>query len=120
MAKKRILVVDDELGPRESLRMLFKDEFRVETVKSGEEALAFFRQGTRPDLVILDQKMSRTDGLETLAGIQAIAPGTRVIMLTGYGTPETERKARELGVLLYLTKPFDIFELREIIRAETG
>jgi two-component system response regulator (stage 0 sporulation protein F) len=115
--KKKILVVDDEIGPRESLRILFKDDYDIEVTASGADGLAKIAE-TPPDLVILDLKMPEMDGIEVLRHIRRSWPAAHVFMLTGYGTPEAARQARDLGVNAYLSKPFDIFELRELVARE--
>ncbi len=113
------MVVDDELGPRESLRILFKDIYDVHVVKSGPECLAELAE-KKFALVILDLKMPDMGGIEVLEEIKRCRPETKVIILTGYGTPEAARRARELGVTAYLAKPFDIFDLRKLLARETG
>ncbi len=117
MEKKRILIVDDEIGPRESLRILLRDDFDIAVTSSAAECLARLEESV-PDLVILDLKMSGMDGLELLGHIRARHRELKVFMLTGYSTPEVERQARKLGVSAYLSKPFDIFELRKMVAGE--
>ena len=115
--KSKILVIDDEIGPRESMRILFKDNYEVTVANSGEEGLQTIKKDP-PDLVILDLKMPGMGGIEVLQKIKAINPQTKVIILTGYGSPETAQQAQKLGVTLCLNKPFDIFEIRQIVSEE--
>jgi two-component system response regulator (stage 0 sporulation protein F) len=112
--KNKILVIDDEIGPRESMRILFKDNYEVTVANSGEEGIQTFKKDP-PDLVILDLKMPGMGGIETLQKIKAVNPKTKVIILTGYGSPEATQQAQELGATLCLNKPFDIFEIRQIV-----
>jgi len=115
--KNKILVIDDEIGPRESMRILFKDNYDVTVARDGEEGIQTLTKDP-PDLVILDLKMPGMGGVEVLQKIKAVSPKTKVIILTGYGSPEATRQARELGAVLCLNKPFDIFEIRQIVSDE--
>ncbi len=112
--KNKILVIDDEIGPRESLRILFKDNYDVLVAGNGEEGIQAVKNSP-PDLVILDLKMPGMDGIEVLQQIKTINPQAKVIILTGYGSPEAAKEAQRLGVTLYLNKPFDIFEIRQLV-----
>ena len=88
----RILVVDDELGPRESLRMLLKPSYQIQTADSGRTALDQI-PAYRPDIVILDIKMPELDGLEVLRRIKRIDPAIEVVMITAYASLETVKMA---------------------------
>ena len=81
----RILVVDDELGPRESLRMLLKPAYQITTADSGRAALQMLAQ-IRPDVVILDIKMPEMDGLEVLRRVKRADPNSPLVRLTAIGT----------------------------------
>ncbi|MFH1624307.1 MAG: response regulator [Pseudomonadota bacterium] len=110
-----ILVVDDELGPRESLRMILKPLSNVYTVRDGEEALEFIRQNP-VNLVTLDLKMPGIPGLEVLKEIKGYKSEIEVIVLTGYGSLDTAIEALRYGALDYITKPFDIPQVEEAVR----
>ena len=112
--RARILVIDDELGPRESIRMLLKNRFDVVLVESGEEGIEKVREGDI-DFIILDLKMKKMNGIEALEKIKRIDPTVAVLVLTGYGTLQTAQKAIRLGACDYLSKPFDVNELLETI-----
>lgn len=114
-AKQRILVVDDERGPRESLRMLLKDEYDITLAECGEDGVARMKRGAF-DLVLLDLKMKKMTGIEALEQIKAIDPVVSVVILTGYGTLETAQKAIRLGASDYVSKPFDVGELTATIK----
>ena len=114
MKKKNLLVIDDEIGPRESLRILFNDDYNVYVAESGEEGLKKLKE-QKFDLVILDLKMPGIGGIEVLKKIRSTNSATRVIVLTGYGSPETEKKVSKMGVSAYLNKPFDIGEIRKLV-----
>ena len=112
--KNKILVIDDEIGPRESLRILFKDNYDVLVANNGEEGIQVIKKNP-PDLIILDLKMAGMDGIEVLQKIKAINQKAKVIILTGYGSPEMTQEAQNLGAIFCLNKPFDIFEIRQIV-----
>src|SRR5581483_6901494 len=82
-SRPRILVVDDELGPRESLRILLKPAYDIRTADSARVALQEIGE-FRPDLVVLDIKMPEMDGLEVLRRIKRIDPAIEVVMITAY------------------------------------
>jgi putative two-component system response regulator len=110
----RILVVDDELGPRESLRMILKDQYRIETASTGKQAIDLV-QKKEFDLVILDIRMPEMSGIELLRAIRKIAPATEVIMITAYASVETATEALRLGAVDYLIKPFEISAVRSVV-----
>jgi two-component system, sensor histidine kinase and response regulator len=109
--KYTLLVVDDEEGPRQSLRMVFRNEFNVHTVENREKALAYAREHT-VHLAILDIRMAGGSGIEVLQGLKEIDDRIEVIMLTAYETLETARQALRLGACDYLSKPFDLSTVR--------
>lgn len=112
--KKTLLVVDDEEGPRQSLRMVFRNDYNVHTVDSGERAVDFIR--TNPvHAAILDIRMAGISGIEVLRQIKAVSPQTEVIMLTAYETLETARQAIRHGACDYLSKPFDLPTIRDAV-----
>ncbi|MBI1814347.1 MAG: sigma-54-dependent Fis family transcriptional regulator [Deltaproteobacteria bacterium] len=110
MERPRLLIVDDELSVRESLRMILKERYEPVLATSGEEALDLLRQ-ERPEVILLDVLMPGMDGLETLERIALLKPAPPVIMLTATKTVKTAVSAMKLGAFDYITKPFDIDEL---------
>jgi signal transduction histidine kinase len=109
-----LLIVDDEEGPRHSLRMVFRQDFNVHTVDNGDKALEFAR--THPvQIAILDIRMAGKSGIDVLRGLKAIDSHIEVIMLTAYETIETARQALRLGACDYLSKPFDLSTIREAV-----
>src|SRR6267378_8366148 len=110
----QILVIDDEMGPRESLRMLLKPNYQVHTADNVEAGLRILRE-KKPDAVISDIRMPGTSGIEGLRKIREIDPHVSVIMLTGFGALETAKEALRLGASEYISKPFDAREMREVI-----
>ena len=112
-----ILVIDDELGPRESLRILFKNKYNVITAESGPKGIEIIKS-EKIDLVILDLKMPKKNGIETLIEIRNYNKDVPVIILTGYGDMATAKKAMEYGVREFITKPFEISEIESIVAKE--
>jgi DNA-binding response OmpR family regulator len=101
----RILVVDDELAMRESLREILELEgFQVSLADSGEAALEVLAQAPI-DLMLLDLKMKGMDGLETIEAAKGCSPETVIIMLTAHGTLESAIAAMRYGAFDYLLKP---------------
>jgi len=109
----KILVADDQLGVRSLLVEFFQDDQHdVETAENGAEALRLFI-AFKPDLILLDMKMPVMNGLEALRKIRKLDSRVAVIMMTAYGDIQTMETAKDLGILYYMSKPFDLFELRK-------
>ena len=110
----QVLVIDDEMGPRESLRMLLKPIYQVHTANSVEIGLKLLNE-KKPDAIVMDIRMPGMTGIEGLRRIRQIDPHLSVIMLTGFGALETAKEALRLGANDYISKPFDAREMREVI-----
>ncbi|MFL6583720.1 MAG: sensor histidine kinase [Chthoniobacterales bacterium] len=110
----QVLVIDDEMGPRESLRMLLKPDYQVYTADNVDAGLRLLRE-KKPDAVISDIRMPGTSGIDGLRKIREIDPHVAVIMLTGFGALDTAQEALRLGANDYLSKPFDAKQMREVI-----
>ena len=101
----RILVVDDEPGPREALREILHPKYRVMTAENGPDALQLL--STSPaDLVLLDLKMPGMNGIDVLRAIKETDANVEAIMMTAYASLETIRGAMAYGASGYLVKPF--------------
>jgi DNA-binding NtrC family response regulator len=111
----RVMVVDDERGVRESLRLLLADECEVEAVASVDSALAGIRADA-PDLVLLDLVMPGRSGFDLLAELSAMPTAPPVVVLTATRTIATAVEAMKRGAVDYVTKPFEIDELRIKVR----
>jgi DNA-binding NtrC family response regulator len=111
----RVLVVDDEPGVQESLRMLLKQECDVTVAGNAREALAAIDE-TVPDLVILDLVMPGRSGLELLSDLSARQLAAPVIVLTATKTVATAVEAMKRGAADYVTKPFEVDALRIKVR----
>lgn len=112
----KLLVVDDQVGIRRLLFEAFNEEgFEVELAGSGHEALEKVRAAI-PDFILMDMKMPGLNGIETLQEIRKISDTVAVIMMTAYGELEIVSEALKFGIKEYVTKPFDILELRELVK----
>ncbi|MEW6674591.1 MAG: HD domain-containing phosphohydrolase [Nitrospirota bacterium] len=110
----KILIVDDELGPREAIRMILKDRYDVTTASGAREGFSHLAKN-RFDLIVLDIKMPDMDGITALKEIKRMYPDTEVIMITAYASIETARSAIRFGALDYLIKPFDKDDVINVI-----
>jgi len=109
-----ILIVDDEIGPRESLRMILKPYYNIFTAESGYAAIQMVKQ-VGLDVVTLDLKMPGISGIDTLKEIRGIDQDVVVIIITGYGTLQSAIEAIRYGVFDYIPKPFNVPEIMSII-----
>jgi DNA-binding NtrC family response regulator len=116
-AALKVLYVDDEedfvrtMAERMEMRALGGD-----VALSGEAALRMI-EGDVPDVMVLDLRMPGLDGLEVLRRVKTTYPQIEVIVMTGRGTDQDEEEAKKLGAFAYLTKPVEINELMETVRA---
>jgi CheY-like chemotaxis protein len=110
--KSTVLIVDDESGPRESLKMLLKSRYRVEEADGGLRAMQIIRK-RKVDLVTLDLKMPGMDGVAVLKSIKEYDPHIEVMVITGYGAGAhgSVTDLIQLGASSYHTKPFNVPEL---------
>ena len=108
--KATILIVDDERGPRESLRMILAPAHRVLVARSGSQALELLRQEP-VDLVTLDLNMPGMHGQEVMRTIRDEHPHVEIIVITGYGTLESATEGLRHGICDYLQKPFDVVQV---------
>lgn len=114
IAKKRVLLIDDEARVRTSLKMVLDPLYEILQAGDGHEGLDLFRK-EEPDLVLLDVVLPGTDGLAVLQTLRMERKATPVIMLTGTKSVKTAVDAMKLGAVDYLSKPFDVDELRIVI-----
>ena len=110
----QVLVIDDEIGPRESLRMLLKPNYNVHTADCVEAGIKLLKE-KQPDTIVMDIRMPGITGIEGLRQIREIDPHLSVIMLTGFGALDTAKEALRLGANDYISKPFDAREMQEVI-----
>jgi DNA-binding NtrC family response regulator len=112
--KETILVVDDEAGPRESLRMILKPRYEVHTASNGQEALRLI-QDEEFDVVTLDLNMPGLSGIDVLKEIKKVKPNTEIIVITGYGTLANAQEAIRFGAGDFISKPFNVAEIISIV-----
>jgi len=111
----RLLLIDDEEDVRYSIQRIFDSpDVELATAASGEEGLKVIPK-FKPDLVLMDVRMTGMTGLETLRRIRQSDPKLLVILMTAYGTTQTAIEAMKLGAYDYLLKPFDIAKLKEVV-----
>lgn len=117
MAKNpRILVADDEEGIRESLRLILEDRYEVAFAEDGQAVCATLAT-QRFDLVLLDIKMPKLDGLHVMKRLKEAGTSLPpILVLTAYQSVELAKEAVRLGAVGYLPKPFDRDELLQAIR----
>ncbi|MGZ3560119.1 MAG: response regulator, partial [Thermodesulfobacteriota bacterium] len=115
MAKK-VLIVDDEESVVQSIAGVLEDEgFQVAKAKSGEEAIKVFQEG-EPDVTLLDIWMPGMDGIEVLKRLKGIAPDCQVIMISGHATISTAMTSVKLGAFDFIEKPLSLDVLLMNIR----
>lgn len=111
----KILVIDDEEILRHCLDDILSDAgFKVQTASSGEEGLQLFEEEFF-EIILLDIKMPGMSGIEVLKAIKKINPETKVIIITGYASVNTAVESMKLGASDYLTKPFDMNQIKESV-----
>lgn len=116
--RKRVLIVDDAPYVTYVLREMLagqEENYEIVTSSSPLDALAWVRQQSF-DLVITDYKMEPINGIALIQEIRAIAPATRFVLITAYGTAEVEAQLEQLQIHNYLNKPFPLEEICEITR----
>jgi len=111
---RSVLIVDDEIGARESLKMILKNDYEVFLANNAEEAFSQIKEHS-PDVILLDIILPDLDGLKVLERIKQNDPDMVVIMITATKTVETAVEAMKLGAYDYVNKPFDIDEMRLIM-----
>ena len=115
-----VLVVDDETGVREALRIILGPEFRVVVAESGEQALEVVR-GQHVDVVVLDLQLPGMNGWETFERIGEIKPEAEIVIATGHGSYAEAVKALHLHAFDFMTKPFDVNQVLQVVhRAATS
>jgi two-component system nitrogen regulation response regulator GlnG len=112
----KILIIDDETDVHYSFRRLFeKDGMTLVTASSGDEGLQVMKK-EKPDVVVMDIRMGKVSGLDTLRALRQVSPKQIVIMMTAYGSAQTAIEAMKLGAFDFILKPFDIPQLQELIK----
>ncbi len=106
-----LLVVDDEEGPRKSLKVIFEDQYEVLMAEDGPAAIELMRTH-HIDVAVLDIRMGQMSGLEVLERLRYLDPSVEAVMMTAFETTETLRQALRLRACDYISKPFDVATMR--------
>lgn len=109
-----VLIVDDEIGPRESLRMILKPNCNVYCAEDGYGAIQILKE-IEMDVITLDLKMPGMSGIETLKQIRLVDPSVGIVIITGFGTLQSAVEAIRYGVFDYIAKPFNVKEIMGVI-----
>ncbi|RUM87257.1 MAG: response regulator [Thermodesulfatator sp.] len=111
----RLVIIDDEPIVGKRLKQVFsKMGFDVEIFTNSLAAVQFMEKNPF-DIVVTDFKMEELDGMDVLREAKRINPGARVIIITGYASPETAKEAFKNGVFDFMVKPFRLEELKEAV-----
>lgn len=113
--KFKIMICDDELGIRESLKLILEKDYELLEATNGRECLENLKENP-VDLILMDIKMPKDSGLEILKQIKSINPAIKVIMVTGYKSVETATDAIKAGASDYIVKPFNSKDVLDAIQ----
>jgi signal transduction histidine kinase len=111
-----LLIVDDEEGPRLSLRVIFKDNYDLLMAEDGPTAIEL-AQKNLIDVAVLDIRMAGMSGIEVLERLRFVQPDIEAVMITAFETTDTMRQALRLRAADYINKPFDIATIRAAVNA---
>ena len=111
---KKVLIVDDEFGARESLKVILDSDYEIVTAENYDMAWTQIAKGV-PDLILLDICMPDKNGLELLRDLRSKGIKTPVVMVTATKTLKTAVEAMKQGAADYVTKPYDVEEIRAIV-----
>src|ERR1044071_5982925 len=106
-SKPTLLIVDDEEGPRLSLKVIFNDDFNILMAEDGPSAIELVRNHPI-DVAVLDIRMAGMSGIEVLERLRYLDPSIEAVMMTAFETTDTIRQALRLRACDYINKPFDI------------
>lgn len=112
-----VMIVEDDAATRRLYRFLLANS-GYNVVEAEDGVVALERLATHPsELIVTDMNMPRMNGMELVRSVRQTHPDVYVIMVTAFGTPDTEKQAYRAGVNEYLMKPFDFEELEERVRS---
>jgi signal transduction histidine kinase len=118
-SKSNVLIVDDEMGPRESMKMILHPFYNIYAAENGGEAIKLL--GKVPiDLVTVDLKMSGIPGIKVLEKVKQHDPDIEAIIITGYGSLDTAIEGLRLGAFDYIAKPFDVNHILSLVKRAMG
>jgi two-component system, sensor histidine kinase and response regulator len=109
-----LLIVDDEDGARQSLRVIFKDDYEILMAGDGATAVDL-AQKSKIDVAVLDIRMAGMSGIEVLERLKYVNPAIEAVMMTAFETTDTMRQALRLRACDYINKPFDVSTMRAAV-----
>jgi len=112
--KGTLLIVDDEEGARQSLRVIFKDDYQILMAGDGASAVKL-AQNNKIEAAVLDIRMAGMSGIEVLERLKYVDPDIEVVMMTAFETTDTMRQALRLRACDYINKPFDVSTMRAAV-----
>jgi signal transduction histidine kinase len=111
-----VLIVDDEIGVRESLRAILMADYDVLTADTGAAAVDLLRLHD-VDVITLDLRMPGMGGIGVLEQAKAINPDVEAIIITGYGSLDTAVQGLRFRAFDYISKPFDVDHVRRLVES---
>lgn len=112
--KKKMLIVDDNENLREALKMVFEDHYDLQFADSGEAAIESFNF-TTPEVVLMDFNMPGLNGIQTMQMLREQSEQTQMIIMSAYDDQAQVRSALHSGAFDYVPKPFDVFDLKNLV-----
>lgn len=117
--KRSILICDDEEGIRESLKLILEKDYDLSFAHDGNEAISMLKKNP-VDMIIIDIKMPRMDGIETMKKLKHIKPDIKMLVSSGYKSVETAQEAVSAGAIDYIVKPFERSEMLKAVKKLLG
>lgn len=114
ISDQRILIVEDQEGPRKALMMILGTFYRIYTAETASAALEILAECPM-DLVIMDIGLPDYSGMELLRRVRASGQNVKVIVMSGRGSVESAEEAMRLGAVAYLLKPFNFLEVLTLV-----
>src|SRR5574338_31152 len=114
VSKPSVLVIDDETGPRDALKVILRPFFTIHAAENAQAALQILKQ-QHIDLITLDQKLPDRQGIDLLQDIKQEYTDIEVIIITGYGSLKAAMEGIRHGAAGYLLKPFNVTELITLV-----
>ena len=116
----KIMIVDDEEGVRESLKLILSDFYELIVISDGTKAVEALKSAPDVGLILLDIKMPKASGIEVLKDIRKVSPKVNVIIVTGYRSVDAATEAVRYGATGYIVKPFKSDEILATVRKSLG
>lgn len=112
---KKILICEDEKDSRDSLKnILERKNYEVYTASDGEESIEKAKK-VKPDLILLDIRMPKVDGLEAAKKIREFNSKTKIIVITSFQSPELYKEAAKYDIIDYVVKPSSTNDILKIV-----